>query len=56
MPRKHYHHIDTIQAEEIVKQKDEIVANMSAQTGIPKEKLLDALHKNEARKQAEREM
>ena len=29
---------------------------MSAQTGIPKEKLLDALHKNEARKQAERDL
>ena len=29
---------------------------MSAQTGIPKEKLLDALHKNEARKEAQREM
>jgi len=29
---------------------------MSAQTGIPKEKLLEALHKNEAKKTAERQM
>lgn len=56
VPRKHYSHLDKIQAAEIIEQKNEIVANMSHTMGIPKEKLLKALHKSEAHKQAERDI
>ena len=37
-------------------QKNEIVAEMSHKMGIPQEKLLKAMHKNEAHKQAEKDI
>jgi hypothetical protein len=44
MPRKHYKFIDHLTAEEIVKQKGEIVKEMAENMGIPAETLLETLY------------
>ena len=43
-------------AEQIVKQKDEIVQEMAANMGVPPDKLLSVLYKKEAAKRAKAEV
>ncbi len=52
VPRQHYKFIDNLSADEIIKQKNEIVAEMANNMGVPENKLLDVLYKAEAARDA----
>ena len=56
IPRQHFKFIENLQAEEIVKQKDEIVHEMAANMGVPPDKLLSVLYKKEVAKRAKAEV
>lgn len=52
VPRQHYKYIDNLSAEEIIKQKNEIIRDMSSNMGVPEEKLLEVMYKAEAAQKA----
>ena len=52
IPRQHFKFIENLTAEQIVKQKDEIIQDMAGNMGIPPDKLLSVLYKKEAAKRA----
>ena len=52
VPRQHYKFIDNLAAEEIIKQKNEIVAEMANNMGVPENKLLEVLYRSEAARDA----
>ena len=56
VPRQHFKFIENLTAEQIVKQKDEIVSEMAANMGVPPDKLLGILYKKEAAKRAKAEV
>lgn len=56
MPRQHYRYIENLQAEEIVKQKGEIIAEMANNMGVPEDKLLEVLYRSEAARKAKAEV
>ena len=56
IPRQHFKFIENLTAEQIVKQKDEIVQEMAANMGVPPDKLLSVLYKKEAAKRAKAEV
>ena len=56
IPRQHFKFIENLQADEIVKQKDEIVQEMAANMGVPPDKLLSMLYKKEVAKKARQEV
>ena len=56
MPRKHYKFIDNLAADEIIKQKKEIVAEMANNMGVPEQKLLQVMYKAEAARNAKNQV
>ena len=56
VPRQHYRHIENLEAEEIIKQKNEIVAEMANNMGVPEDKLLEVLYRAEAARKAKSEV
>ena len=56
VPRQHYKFIDNLQADEIVKQKGEIVREMADNMGVPEEQLLQIMYKAEAARTAKAEV
>ena len=53
VPRQHYKFIDNLQADQIVAAKEDIIAEMSDNMGIPKEQLLATLYKAEVQRKAQ---
>lgn len=56
LPRQHYKFIENMQAEEILKQKDEIISEMALNMGVPEEKLLSIMYKAEAAREAKNQV
>ena len=56
VPRQHYKHIDNLQADEIIKQKEIVIAEMADNMGVPQEKLLDIMYKAEAAREAKNQV
>ena len=56
VPRQHYKFIDNLQADEIVKQKGEILREMADGMGVPEEQLLTIMYKAEAQRAAKNEV
>ena len=56
VPRQHYKFIDNLQADEIVKQKGEIVREMADNMGVPEEQVLSIMYKAEAARKAKAEV
>ena len=52
IPRQHFKYIEGKTAEQVVKQKDQILKEKSAEMGIPVESLLERMYYNTARKVA----
>jgi len=56
VPRQHYRYIENLEADEIIKQKNEIVADMANNMGVPEDKLLEVLYRAEAARKAKAEV
>lgn len=56
VPRQHYKFIDNLKADEIVKQKGEILREMADGMGVPEEQLLTIMYKAEAQRAAKNEV
>jgi len=56
VPRQHYRYIENLEAEEIIKQKNEIVADMANNMGVPEDKLLEVMYRAEAARKAKGEV
>jgi len=56
VPRQHYRYIENLQADEIIKQKNEIIAEMANNMGVPEDKLLEVLYRAEAARNAKTEV
>ncbi len=54
VPRQHFKNIEKLTVEEIIVQKNQILEQMSKDTGIPLENILEKLYENTAKKQAKK--
>lgn len=54
VPRMHFRHIEKLSADEIVKQKNEILKEKSELMGIPVEDLMEKMYTNMAKKEAQK--
>lgn len=52
IPRQHFKNIDRLQVEEVLKQKDQLLAQMSRDMAVPVEVLVSQMYAKSARKQA----
>lgn len=56
LPRQHYKYIENLQAEEILKQKNEVITEMASNMGVPEDKLLSIMYKAEAAREARKQV
>ena len=54
IPRNHFKNIERLTAEEIIKQKDIILEQMSKDMAIPKEQLVEKMYEKSAKKEAKK--
>lgn len=56
VPRSHFKNIERLTVEEIIIQKNQILEQISKETGVPLENILEKLYEKTARKQAKKQL